>query len=146
MSDTNNVADTYGGGAHRRRDENRLPAHLMPKQVQPVPTDNPDPGVIADSDKVVEQLTSTLGRHVASTNKEPAPARQTQSDRLQQSTPLQNIAKAIKVLVHDHGEQIGNELEAKMKTNTEKPVSMAKALQLWADDTLTDKKQENPQT
>jgi hypothetical protein len=141
MSDTNNVADTFGGGAHKRRDE-RLPAHLLPKSV-PVPTfaDERDAGVISDSDRVVEQLRSTMDRAVAATNK-PA-ATQTQSGT-QQRTPLMEIAERIKKLVHDHGEQFGDELKAKIEAKNEKgePISLAKALQKWADDTLEPKEKE----
>ena len=32
MTDQNNIPDTFGGGAHKRREE-RLPAHLLPKPV-----------------------------------------------------------------------------------------------------------------
>ena len=54
-------------------------------------------------------------------------------------TPLMEIAERIKKLVHDHGEQFGDELKAKMDYNTSDKMSVAKALQKWADDTLTDK-------
>jgi hypothetical protein len=139
MSDTNNVADTFGGGANRRRDD-RLPAHLLPKPVT-VPTyDNPDPGVIADSDRVVEQLRSTMDRHVASTNRpseQPATNRdQPKATMTTATTPLREIAQRIKKLVHDDGEQMGDELKSKIGTDG---VSIAKALQLWADDTLREK-------
>lgn len=53
-------------------------------------------------------------------------------------TPLQLIAERIKLLVHDHGEQFGDELKAHITDN----VSLAKALQLWADDTLNTNKKE----
>ena len=142
MTDTNNVADTFGGGAHKRRQDERLPAHLLPKPVN-VPTfaDERDPGVIADSDRVVEQLTTTLGRHVASTNKPQAP---TQAQSGTQRTPLMEIAERIKKLVHDHGEQFGDELKAKIEAKNDKgePISLAKALQKWADDTLEPKEKE----
>ena len=136
MTDQNNVPDTFGGGAHKRREE-RLPAHLLPKPVN-VPTFSDgygDPAVVADSERVVEHLTSTLGRHVAAANK-PQPV-QTQSGT--QRTPLMEIAERIKKLIHDHGEQFGDELKAKIDSNADK-MSVAKALQKWADDTLTTEK------
>jgi hypothetical protein len=118
MSDTN-VADTFGGGAHRR--------------VRSVP-DGGDPGVIADSDRVVESLSSVLSR--ANT-----PASNKQEVKQQAvSTPLREIAARIKKLVHDDGEKFGDELKAIAATKRETgEISMAKALQLWADETGKDK-------
>ena len=136
MTDTNNVADTFGGGAHKRRDENRLPAHLMPKPV-PVPTfTDGDPGAVADSERVVDQLTSVMRREVGSINRPAVEPRQ----QVAPSSPLKEIAQRIKKLVHDDGEQMGDELKAKIESNGDK-ISVAKALQKWADDTLAEKKE-----
>jgi hypothetical protein len=127
MTDQSNVPDTYGGGSHKRRTPFPMPAEVR------VPTfaDERDASVIADSDKVVDELKTTLGRHVAAVNK---PSDQ---PKAAMTTPLKEIAQRIKKLVHDDGEAFGNELDAKMKAATgDKPVSTAKALQLWADETL----------
>ncbi len=123
MTDTN-VADTYGGGSHRR--------------VRPVPDGVGDPGVIADSDRVVESLSTVLSRANA-------PASNKQDVKQQPvSTPLREIAARIKKLVHDDGEKFGDELKAIAATKRETgEISMAKALQLWADETGKDK-QETP--
>jgi hypothetical protein len=112
-------ADAFTGKAQRRVD--------LPRPVPPIPTfsDERDPTVMADSDKSVEHLRSTMDRQVGSINKPSQPVQQV-------TTPLQEIATRIKKLVHDHGEQMGDELKAKVSDS----VSMAKALQLWADDTL----------
>ena len=82
-----------------------------------------------DSEKAISELRTTVERQVA---QQRAPAVST--------PPLKEIAQRIKKLIHDDGEQFGNELEAKMKANGDKAVSMAKALQLWADDTLKETK------
>jgi hypothetical protein len=111
------TADTYGGGEAKRKDK-----FTMPRPVPAVPTFT-DPGIVSDSDKVVQGLKTDLER-LATVNRGPA------------TSPLKEIAQRIKKLIHDDGEQFGNELEAKMKTNHDKTVSTAKALQLWADDTL----------
>ena len=134
MTDQNNTADTYGGGAHKR-----VPGFAMPAQVRPVPTytDPGDPDVISDSNKIVETLKSDLGRHVASTNR---PG--TVTPMATTTTPLKEIAQRIKKLIHDDGEQFGDELAAKFGAKTrveETQISMAKALQKWADDTLSEK-------
>lgn len=136
MSDQNNTADTFGGGAHRRVTERDLP-----KPVRPVPTfgDERDAGVISDSDRVVEQLRSTLARDVSGINK-PTPDRQPATT----SSPLKEIASRIKKLVHDDGEQFGDELKAKIDSNGDK-MSVAKALQKWADDTLQPDKEKESQ-
>jgi hypothetical protein len=125
MTDTSNIPDTFGGGAHKR-----ISASLMPAPVRAVPTFAPerDNGVIADSDKVIEQLKSDLNRQI--------PQRTSEQPKGPLTTPLKEIAMRIKKLVHDDGEQFGNELEAKMKHDGNKAISVAKALQLWADDTL----------
>jgi hypothetical protein len=124
MTDINSP-DSFGGGAHRRK-----PAPFpMPEQVRPVPThtaDERDPSVMSDSDRVVEHLKSTMDRAVAATNKS------SDQPKTAITTPLKEIAQRIKKLVHDDGEQMGDELKAKI-TDT---ISLAKALQLWADDTL----------
>jgi ribosomal protein L18 len=123
MSDTN-VADTFGGGAHRRL------------SVRPVGSSDENQ-IIADSEKVVEQLASSLRREVSSINKPEARAAQ---PTIGQRSPLKAIAQQIKQLVHDDGEQFGDELKAISATKRESgDVSMAKALQLWADETLKDK-------
>lgn len=129
MSDqSNNVPDTFGGGSHKRK-----PPFTLPAAVQPVPTFSDgygDPGAITDSDRVVEQLRHTLARDVGSINK-PGETRQ----QVTPSSPLKEIAQRIKKLVHDDGEQMGDELKAKITDG----VSVAKALQVWADDTLREK-------
>jgi hypothetical protein len=123
MSDTN-VADTYGGGSHRR----------APFNVRPVP-DGGDPGVNADSERVVESLSSVLSRA-----QNPSPTNNKQDAKQPVSTPLREIAARIKKLVHDDGEKFGDELKAIAATKRETgEISMAKALQLWADETGKDK-------
>jgi len=123
MTDTNNTPDTYGGGKERRK------GFSMPVSVPPVPTFTDEhtdrANIIDDSNKVIDQLKTDLSRHVA-TVKQPTPT----------TTPLKEIAMRIKKLVHDDGEQFGDELKAKIGTDG---VSIAKALQLWADDTLREK-------
>jgi hypothetical protein len=133
MTDTNNVTDTFGGGAHRRLTRADLPA-----PVRPVPTfsDERDAGVISDSDRVVDQLKTDLGRHIAERNK---PSDQPKATT---TTPLKEIAQRIKKLVHDDGEQFGDELKAKITDS----VSLAKALQIWATETLQEKEKEPPKT
>ena len=123
MSDTSGP-DAFGGGAHKRVQ--------MPAAVRPVPTygDERDPGAMADSDKIVEQLKHTMDRQLKDVNKEPS--RFSPSTSAPITSPLKEIAQRIKKLVHDDGEQMGDELKAKVTDG----VSMAKALQLWADDTL----------
>jgi hypothetical protein len=123
MSDTN-VADTYGGGSHRRLN------------VRPVPDGVGDPGVIADSDKVVESLSTVLARAQSG-----APVNsKTDQPKQVASSPLKDIAARIKKLVHDDGEKFGDELKAIAAIKREGgEISMAKALQLWADETGKDK-------
>lgn len=130
MTDSN-VADTYGGGSHRRA-----------RSAESKAADGADPGVIADSEKVVEQLSSVLGRHVGSINKDKPDGQPnlSRAGQQMQRSPLKAIAQQIKQLVHDDGEQFGDELKAIAATKRESvEISMAKALQIWADETMKDK-------
>ena len=71
--------------------------------------------IISDSDRAIDELKALAGRPVS---------------------PLKQIAQEIKRLVHDLGEQMGNELETKRKEDD--GMTMPIALQRWADDTLRD--------
>ena len=79
-----------------------------------------------------------MARDVSGINK---PQPQAVQPNTGQRTPLMEIAERIKKLIHDHGEQFGDELKAKIDSNGDK-MSVAKALQKWADDTLEPKEKE----
>jgi hypothetical protein len=99
---------------------NALPRHLRqaPSFVtEPIVTN--EPGVAADMQRVEQDIKEAFKRAA------PAPA----TGNKETKTPLQRIAADIKLLVHDHGEDFGEKLEKQKGTD----VTMAKALQLWAD-------------